>query len=255
MKSIAADQAFYDLRWAAAEGVSDRERNRVATTIQMIPQDCQTILDIGAGNGFLSNALVSRGKSVVAVDISEVALARVNAPTLQRSADDLSGVADRSYDLVLCTEMLEHLDDATYEGALREFNRVATKAILITVPNRENMRENMGVCAECRTRYHIWGHRRRFTPADLKSLFPSFDPVLTLSFGDHLQRYNPLLLAMRTMIANGWAVDDVSPCPECHCFQTAPADWPLLAKICNYLNANLPHLPYRPWLLGLYRAK
>jgi ubiquinone/menaquinone biosynthesis C-methylase UbiE len=255
MNIIATDQAFYDLRWAASDDVSDRERSRVAATIAMIPEDCQSIMDIGAGNGFLSNQLVARGKSLVAVDISEVALARVKAPTLQRSADDLSGVRDRSHDLVLCTEMLEHLDDATYEGALREFNRVARSAILITVPNRENMRENTGVCAECHTRYHIWGHRRRFTPAELRTLFPDFNPVFISSFGDNLRRYNPLLLWIRTAIANGWAVDDVSPCPECHCFRTADPDHPGLTRLCNLLDANLLHPPYKPWLLALYRRK
>lgn len=255
MKTIITDQAFYDLRWAGASEVTDRERNRVATTIQKVPEDCQSILDIGAGNGFLSNELVARGKSVVAVDISEVALAKVNAPTLKASADDLSMVADRSHDVVLCTEMLEHLDDVTYRGALREFNRVAQKAILITVPNRENMQENMGLCGDCGTRFHIWGHRRRFAPSDLYSLFPDFKPVSISSFGNNLRRYNPLLLWIRANVANSWAVDEVSPCPECHSFRPAPPRRPQLAKLCNLVNANLPRLPYQPWLMALYRRK
>ena len=255
MKSLASDQSFYDLRWRAPDDVSERERGRVAATVRMMPEDCDSVLDIGAGNGVLSNELVARGKSVVAVDISEVALAKVNAPTLKRSADDLSVVADRSYDLVLCTEMLEHLEDVVYRGALREFNRVARRAILITVPNREHMRENFAVCAECGSRYHIWGHRRRFEPADLRSLFPDFEPVSITSFGANLRVYNRLLLRIRTDIANGWAADDVSPCPECHCFRSASPARPTLAKFCDLLNANLPAVPHKPWLLALYRRR
>jgi 2-polyprenyl-3-methyl-5-hydroxy-6-metoxy-1,4-benzoquinol methylase len=57
--------------------------------------------------------MIAAGKAVTAVDISKVVLSRVKAPTLLRSADNLAGVPDRSYDLVLCTETLEHLDDAT----------------------------------------------------------------------------------------------------------------------------------------------
>lgn len=255
MKTLTTDQAFYDLRWAGTGETTERERNRVATTVRMIPDDCHSILDVGAGSGFLSNELVARGKSVVAVDISEVALAKVNAPTLKLSADHLAGVDDRSFDLVLCTEMLEHLDEQTYRGALREFNRVARSAILITIPNQENMLENTATCADCHARYHIWGHRRRFTPADLGSMFRDFAPVSTLKFGNHLRRYNPLLLRIRTGVAKAWAADELSPCPECHSFRTAAPERPGLADLCNLVNSNLPRLPYKPWLLALYRRK
>ncbi len=249
------DQAFYDLRWAGAAGITDRERNRLTTTVSMVPRDCESILDVGAGNGFLSNELVARGKSLVAVDISEVALARVKAPTLLRSADRLTGVDDRSFDLVLCTEMLEHLDDATYRGALKEFNRVARAAIMITVPNRENMRENMAVCPDCHHQFHIWGHRRRFTPPNLSHLFPDFKPVTITAFGNNLRQYNPVLLWARTNIAGASAADELSPCPQCHSFRSATPRHPRLAAFCDLINSNLPHLPHRPWLLALYRRK
>lgn len=255
MKTLSTDQAFYDLRWAGAGDVTDRERNRVTTTVQMIPQDCHSILDVGAGNGFLSNELVARGKSVVAVDISEVALAKVKGPTLKLSADHLAGVDNCSFDLVLCTEMLEHLDDRTYNGALREFNRVARSAILVTVPNQENMLENTALCGDCHQHYHIWCHRRRFTPADLASMFQDFSPVSIVKFGHNLRRYNPLLLWVKTRISNGWAADESSPCPECHSFRTAPPDRPGLADFCNLINSNLPRFPYKPWLMALYRRK
>jgi SAM-dependent methyltransferase len=254
-QTIATDQNFYDLRWAGADEITVRERNRVAATVGMVPSDCCSILDVGAGNGLLSNELAARGKSLLAVDISEVALSRVKAPTLQRSADNLQGVEDRSFDLVLCTEMLEHLDDATYQGALREFNRVALSAILVTVPNRENMRENMSLCGDCRRPFHIWSHRRRFTPLDLKTLFPGFEPVSISAFGDNLRQYNPVLLWMRTRIANAWAVDDISPCPECHSFRPATPKRQAVANLCDLINSNLPHLPHKPWLAALYRRK
>src|SRR5664280_302515 len=120
------DQAFYDLRWAGGSVTTEREWNRICATISAIPADCHSILDVGTGNGLLANELAGTGKSVTAVDISEIALSKVTGRTLLRSADNLEGVADRSYDLVLCTEMLEHLDEATYRGALREFNRAVS---------------------------------------------------------------------------------------------------------------------------------
>ncbi len=255
MKVLDIDQAFYDLRWAKEGDITARERNRVLTTVSMVPGDCQSILDVGAGDGFLSNALVARRKSLVAADISEVALARVQAPTLLRSADDLWGVEDRSFDLVLCTEMLEHLDDRTYTGALREFNRVASTSILVTVPNRENMRENTARCGDCGSHFHIWGHRRRFDEPDLRRLFPDFEPIAIRQFGDNLRQYNRILLELRTRLADAWAVDDRSPCPNCHSDRTALPKRPRLSGFCDLINSNLFHMPHKPWLLALYRRK
>jgi len=249
------EQAFYDLRWNTEGLVTDRERNRVCVTADAIPDDCQSVLDVGAGNGMLSLAVAQKGKSVTAVDFSEVALAKAPVPTLCRSADNLAGVEDRSYDLVLSTEMLEHLDEATYQGALREFNRVARRAILITVPNRELFREHLGVCGECGAQFHIWGHQRRFTPTDLQSLFPDFAPVSIVTFGDTLPKYNRLLLWVRTGVAKAWFVDDRSPCPKCHSFRPAPPRYPRLAKVCDLVNSNLPKMRYEPWLMALYRRR
>lgn len=249
------DQAFYDLRWAGEGDITPRERNRVSTTLSLIPGDCHSILDIGCGDGFLSNELIARGKSLVAADISEVALARVQAPTLLRSADSLWGVGDQSFDLVLCTEMLEHLDEKTYQGALREFNRVARKSILITVPNCETMRENTARCGDCGSHFHIWGHRRRFVERDLRTLFPDFQPIAIVRFGDNLQQYNRILLELRIRLADAWAVDDRSPCPNCHSHRTAAPKRPRLAALCDLANANLFHLGHKPWFLALYGRK
>ncbi len=248
------DKAFYDLRWRTSV-ITDRERNRVSTTVDVIPEDCHSILDVGAGDGMLAHAVAASGKAVTAVDISEVALSKLTIPTLCRSASNLAGVGDCSYDLVLCSEMLEHLDDATYRGALLEFNRVARSAILITVPNRELMSEHMGVCGDCGCKFHIWGHRRRFTSSDLRSLFPDFKPTSIVAFGDKLPQYNRPLLWMRTAIAKAWFIDERSPCPQCHSFRPAQPRYPKLAGGCDLVNSNLPKLRRSPWLLALYRRK
>jgi SAM-dependent methyltransferase len=250
--SYVDDKAFYDLRWRTSI-VTERERNRVAATVAAIPDGCQSILDVGAGDGMLAHAAAATGRSVTAVDISQVALSRLRVPTFQRSADSLTGIEDRSYDLVLCSEMLEHLEDETYRGALLEFNRVARQAILITVPNRELLREHMGACGACGARFHIWGHRRRFTPADLDSLFPDFEPSWIAPFGDKLPQYNRPILWLRTAVANAWFLDERSPCPECHSFRPLQPAYPRIAALCDLTNSNLPKLRRSPWLMALYK--
>lgn len=251
------DQAFYDLRWSTKNSTAEteRENNRILSTIRAIPSDCDSILDIGTGDGLLANKLIALGKSVTAVDISEVALSKVHGPTLVRSASNLCGVPDRSYDLLLCTEMLEHLDPTTYVGALHEFNRVARRAILITVPNREVMREHTGLCGRCGRQYHIWGHRRRFVSDDLRGLFPDFQAVWVSDFGDPLPKYSWPLLWTRTAIAGAWFVDERSPCPECHALEPTKPRYPSLARVCDLINSNLPRILREPWLMALYRCR
>ena len=52
MKVLETDQAFYDLRWAGEGDITPRERNRVSTTLSMIPGDCHSILDVAPGMAF-----------------------------------------------------------------------------------------------------------------------------------------------------------------------------------------------------------
>jgi 2-polyprenyl-3-methyl-5-hydroxy-6-metoxy-1,4-benzoquinol methylase len=89
------------------------------------------ILDLGCGEGGYARELARRGADVVAVDGSErlveVARARAAAAGLAvrhlcRNANDLAGLGDASFDLVLAAMSL--MDVADYAGAVREAHRV-----------------------------------------------------------------------------------------------------------------------------------
>lgn len=70
---------------------------------------------------------------------------------------------DRSFDFVLCTEVLEHVPD--WAGALRELQRVARKKILITVPLEKGLFwKTVSVFRKMETR----GHLHRLDSKDLK---------------------------------------------------------------------------------------
>ena len=41
---------------------------------------------------------------------------------------------------------------------------------LITVPNQENLTENLAVCACCGCRFHVWGHLYSFAISAINSM-------------------------------------------------------------------------------------
>lgn len=98
-----------------------------------------SILDAGCGEGFtmdkLSKSIV--GKKIEGVEYSKdaIILGKKLFPNLtsrQGSVYELP-YKDNSFDLVICTEVLEHLDEPT--RALKEILRVSKKYLIISVPN------------------------------------------------------------------------------------------------------------------------
>jgi hypothetical protein len=151
--------------------------------------------------------------------------------------------------------MLEHLPETVYCGALKQFGRVAAKYILITVPNRDSLRENLSVCGNCGHKFHIWGHVRRYGPKNLPNLFTNFSLLKLSEFGLNVPHYNPLLLWTKQMIGGAWAWDEDSPCPECHERIRKLPVFPLVSRVCDALNTRLwaRFFIKKAWMLALYR--
>ncbi len=89
----------------------------------------QSVLEIGVGNGIVQNALTSLGYKVQTVDIDPAL-----KPTQVASVTKLP-YPDKSFDLILCAEVLEHLPYEDSLIAMKEIRRVASKGAIITLPN------------------------------------------------------------------------------------------------------------------------
>ncbi|MEN3271761.1 MAG: hypothetical protein V7636_522, partial [Actinomycetota bacterium] len=121
--------------WDAALGLEGDDMRKYHTNDAMLDVlgevDGLDVLDIGAGNGYLSRILARRGARVTGVELSPrmVALAEVHtSPELLdvryvvASATDLSAFADGSFDRIVCAFVLMSVEDQ--DAVLAESHRV-----------------------------------------------------------------------------------------------------------------------------------
>lgn len=103
------------------------------------PLNPETILDAGCGEGFSLNKLAINkiGKKFEGVDGLKTALSlgRKLFPSLVLNYGSVYKLPYKNnfFDLVICTEVLEHLDNP--KRALHEILRVSKKYAIISVPN------------------------------------------------------------------------------------------------------------------------
>ncbi len=102
------------------------------------PLPIRSLIDVGCGEGFaltrLSPLLEDVTCFAIDLDPNEVADARKNLPFAQVSTGSAYQVPvqDSGVDLLICTEVLEHLEDPA--KALREFHRATAHYALLSVP-------------------------------------------------------------------------------------------------------------------------
>jgi SAM-dependent methyltransferase len=95
----------------------------------------RSVLDAGCAIGFLVEALRERGVEAFGVDISEYAIGKV-PPDLQ-SYCRLGSVTDplpRTYDLIVCIEILEHLAPQDAERAVENFCQHSDDVLFSSTP-------------------------------------------------------------------------------------------------------------------------
>ncbi len=108
----------------------------VATTR---PLQINSVLDVGCGEGYTLARLQSEkiGTKFEGIDNMDdaIALAHKVHPKLEVKKGDIYELPykSNSFDLVICTEVLEHLDNP--KKAYRELLRVSRKYVLLSVPN------------------------------------------------------------------------------------------------------------------------
>lgn len=218
MTPAQTDLNYYDrARLWSSEGQYGRaaEAHRAETVTELATQvHPRRVLDVGAGNGIVANRLLARGLDVVAFDFSEVALQGVEGPKV---IGDIGAMPfdDRSFDLLILSEVLEHLGTGTFDRARREVARVSRRHLVITVPNREDLLAAAIACPSCGCRSSAHRHVRRFDAGDFAALIPDFAPTSVFTFGPVDQRVRRLEAAIRRDVLDRWPWPATALCPQC----------------------------------------
>lgn len=197
-------------------------QGKIEKVIEFIPQDVKTIADIGCGNGLITN-MIGQNYKVTAIDRSASALSYVETEKIQASADGIP-FADKSFDLVFSSEMLEHLEDDMLKGTISEMKRLSKKYIFITVPNEENPAKLSIKCTECNYIFNRPNHLRSFKLDSFKKLFPEYKIIRSLAFGKKTRYYSPGLMKLKQRFSpsTSWIPyywipkkDRKTLCPKC----------------------------------------
>lgn len=93
------------------------------------------VLSLGCGIGFDVERFVQLGIDITGLEITQDAITNssVSEKIVWGSATDLSRFSDRSFDLVLALELLEHLPPELTEQAISEIKRVGCKYGILTI--------------------------------------------------------------------------------------------------------------------------
>ena len=147
---------------------------RIRLTIDAVPDDVNTILEVGSGNGLLIKSLRDSGYDPVASDISSNALKHIHTrKRVQAEASNLPFPTD-SFDLIFACELLEHIPVPIFSRVLDELARVSQKYIIITTPYQEKLSWSNARCPACGCIFNGAYHIRSFMENNIKSLFKEF---------------------------------------------------------------------------------
>lgn len=225
---------------------------KIPWVLKNIPDDVNSIIDVGCGNGIITNVLYKK-YNISGVDMSQAALKHLNCPTIQCSSDNIP-VKSSSFDMVFSSQLLEHLTDIQLTDTIKEFKRIAHKYILITVPNEEFLKFCEVQCPNCGNIFNTNGHMQSFTSKKIESIFAEDFNLIHHEVGGNLHRkYNPTLMNIRQRYGKRYFNPiKYTMCPKCDNDTFPYIHGNLISKACNGINRVISgKSPY--WLLVLLK--
>lgn len=160
-------------------GVGFPARKRFDFLAKQIPIE-SSVLNIGVGKGYLEEILVEKGVSVSCLDPSAAAVEKIReklnlGEKAQVGYSQSIPYSNASFDYVIMSEVLEHLNDEVIGKTLLEVKRVLklNGKFLGTVPADEALNAGIVVCPNCADHFHRWGHVQSFSQERLFNLLSS----------------------------------------------------------------------------------
>lgn len=225
--------------------LSEKLKSKISKIISVIPSGVNSILDVGCGDGAISNELNTQ-YNVVALDRSINALKLVKSKRVLASADSLS-FHNEAFDLVFSSETLEHLPDNIFYKSIEEFKRVSKKFIFLSFPNNENIEKLKTQCPKCGYMFNKSYHLRKLNVEVINNLFSDYNIIMTFEIGNKIRHYNQTLSTIKhklsppeSWIPTYWMKEDETirktMCPSCEYSFIIPYKFSLISAACDMLN-------------------
>jgi SAM-dependent methyltransferase len=135
------------------------------------------VLEVGIGDGYLLSLLKSQNK-VYGVDLSQSAVDQISqklGADVEIKQGDITRLDydDSFFDCVVASEVIEHLTDEQLNDGLSEVYRVLRDGgcFVISVPDREDLKDNEVICPHCLEKFHKVGHKQSFSESRLSEIF------------------------------------------------------------------------------------
>jgi SAM-dependent methyltransferase len=157
---------------------TESDRLRVADLLSLTMHVTGSVLDVGTRDGYVARYLADRFERVTAIDLE---MPRIADPRIECMAADVMNLpfSDDAFDMVVCAEVLEHIEPSLLTRACDELARVTRGHLLIGVPYKQDTRFGRTTCVACGETNPPWGHVNSFDEVRLRHLFPGLTVVRT----------------------------------------------------------------------------
>ena len=171
------DAEEFDYFKSISSRVDQEEKNRLNQMIlNRIPAGVSSVLDVGCGNGWLSQAMVSDKVTVISMDISSrnpvEAVKRNTHPHHEALIADVYHLPlqENFVDCIVASEIMEHVPDpAMFIEKLLFVLRPGGK-LIITTPYNEQIQYHL--CVHCNRPTPAHAHLHSFNEKNISKLIP-----------------------------------------------------------------------------------
>lgn len=230
------------------------EAERINQILKRVPSK-GSILEVGCGDGRLLNRINADFK--IGVDFSIKPLIHIKNMVFAANASNLP-FSNNSFDVLICSEVLEHLDNTTYNKTLDELLRVSSRYILISVPYKENLNKRTAKCKKCNRFFNVSLHYRAFDEAIFENLFPESNIILIEKFG--YRNIFPYNFDKLKRITGNYFIKKEIICPHCGIKDPCKRN-NLIGKLLNLMLIIIRkifffHKKKKPiWILAIFEKK
>jgi ubiquinone/menaquinone biosynthesis C-methylase UbiE len=212
---------------------SSAEQLRAEDIFQLLPRDRKTILEIGTRDGYHTRKLTEIFETVTALDLNKPGIEIPRVTAVEGDVTHLS-FPDRSFDCVLCAEVLEHIPNV--ERAAREIARVARHEVLIGVPYKQDRRVGRLTCTSCGKINPPFGHVHSFDEQVVKRLFCDFEATAIHFVGMSREQTNVFSTLLLDLAGNPWGTyGQDETCLQCGAVMQPPSVRSLPQKVASRL--------------------